>query len=319
MCLAHPQHGYYMKKDPLGVVGDFTTAPEISQLFGEMIGIWAAEEWHRIGKPSKLHLAEFGPGRGTLMSDLLRIAAVVPEFAASLSVHLVETSPALKEKQNDALSSFGGSVAWHETLDTVPDDAPLLCIGNEFLDALPIRQYVSSAGEWYNRLIGYKDDAFCFVKGDKAPFIDTQATKDNTVFEVSPVREQVIQDMVQRIKQQGGSILMIDYGNTQSAVGETFQAVRNHQYTSVLGDQGDCDLTSHVDFSSLASYVLIQEMHITLCDQNEFLNRMGVSARAQQLKNSASVTQAKDIDNALNRLLADDEMGTLFKVMEVRS
>lgn len=322
LCLAHPEYGYYMKQDPLGAAGDFTTAPEISQLFGEMIGIWVAEEWYRLGKPSKIHLVECGPGRGTLMADLLRVARMIPDFAASLHVHLVETSLTLIEKQRKALAplgrGLGEGVQWHSSLETLPTDAPIIFIGNEFLDALPIRQYIRSGNDWRERLIGY-DGKFLFLLGNKVDVADLPDADEGAIFEVSPARQQVIADMTARIKKQSGSILMIDYGHAQSGTGDTFQALGKHKFANVLENQGDVDLTSHVDFARLALDVLNQELIITICKQKEFLNRMGILSRAEQLRKNATPKQVEDINSALSRLTDDDQMGELFKVMEARS
>ncbi|HNS45024.1 MAG TPA: SAM-dependent methyltransferase [Alphaproteobacteria bacterium] len=318
LCLAHPEHGYYIKKDPLGAGGDFTTAPEISQLFGEMIGVWVAEEWHRLGSSKKLHLVECGPGRGMLMADLLRIAGMIPDFAASLHVHLVETSPSLREKQSAALSFWQKDIIWRESLADLPSDAPIVFIGNEFLDALPIRQYVRSGNDWRERLIGF-EDKFLFLLGNKIDAVDMPDAEDGAIFEVSPARQQVIDEMAARIKKQGGAILMIDYGHSKSGVGDTFQAVQKHEFANVLENQGDVDLTSHIDFARLALDILNQEIVVTLCTQDEFLRRVGVMQRAEQLKKNATVKQAEGIDAALHRFLDDDQMGTLFKVLEARS
>ncbi len=315
LCLAHPEYGYYIKQDPLGALGDFTTSPEISQLFGEMIGIWAGEQWVRLGNSQKIHLVEFGPGRGTLMADLLRIAKLIPDFAAALRVHLVETSPALRAKQKEALQDW--DVEWHDDLVSLPDNAPILMIGNEFLDALPIRQYIHIQQGWRERVIGAHNNVqLIFGIGGQVTGVDFPQARDGDIFEYAPSREAVYKKMIEKISNQGGAVLMIDYGHDRSACGDTFQAVMRHEFVDVLDHQGDADLTSHVDFERLKLQILNQEIAANISTQKDFLMRYGIVERAEQLKRSASVLQGDDIDAALHRLLDDDQMGHMFKVME---
>ncbi|MCB1559123.1 MAG: SAM-dependent methyltransferase [Alphaproteobacteria bacterium] len=320
LCLSHPEHGYYIKQDPLGSAGDFTTSPEISQLFGEMIGIWAAEQWNRLGKPDTLHLIECGPGRGTLMADLLRIAKLIPDFAASLYIHLVETSPKLRNKQKQVLE--GWNVIWHDNISTIPTAFPNLIVGNEFLDALPIRQFVFDKDGWFERVIGASNDALTFGRGGQVSGTDFPAsTKENIqgqIFEYSPAREACFAEMCEKVSAQGGAILMIDYGHTKSALGDTFQAVKSHKFVDVLENAGDADLTSHVDFERLMHKALDYKLAASCLNQSEFLMSCGIEQRARQLKEKAMQDQRRDIDLALQRLTADDQMGTLFKVLEVQ-
>lgn len=315
LCLAHPEHGYYIKQDPLGSAGDFTTAPEISQLFGEMIGIWAAEQWRSIGAPDKIHLVECGPGRGTLMADLLRIANMIPEFAAALHIHLVETSPALREKQKQALG--GWVITWHDDLDGLPQDAPILIIGNEFLDALPIKQYVKANGKWHERCIAAAHDRLEYVLGGQMHATDFPEAGEGQIYEISPVRNAVFNRMLDQIKNRSGAILMVDYGHLISAAGDTFQAVKTYQFVNPLEHQGDADLTSHVDFGKLAGLAAGRKFSVRMSTQCEFLEQTGIRARADQIKKKATELQIKDIDAALHRLLDVSRMGALFKVMEV--
>lgn len=315
LCLAHPEYGYYIKQDPLGAAGDFTTAPEISQLFGEMIGIWAAEQWTRLGSPSQIHVVEFGPGRGTLMADLLRIAKLIPDFAAALHIHLIETSPVLRAKQKGAVGDL--RVEWHDDLTSCPDNAPILIIGNEFLDALPIRQYIRIKEAWYERIIGVKNgDQLVFGIGCQVAGVDFPEARDGDIFEYSPSREAAYKNMVERMSNQGGAILMIDYGHDRSACGDTFQAVMRHEFVDVLHHQGDADLTSHVDFERLKLKIMNQEITATISTQKDFLMRLGVIERAEQLKRNATKSQVNDIDAALHRLLDGTQMGHIFKVLE---
>lgn len=316
LCLAHPEHGYYIKQDPLGAAGDFTTAPEISQLFGEMIGIWIAEKWQNLGSPSKIHLVECGPGRGTLMADALRIAKIVPNFLISLSIHLVETSPALRAKQAKALEGF--NVTWQDDLPTIPLDAPILMIGNEFLDALPIRQYLVKEGQCFERVIGLNADEDLTWGLINAPHIPP-SFENGKIFEQSSPRENFMKGVYDRIKTQSGAALMIDYGHDVSGFGDTFQAVRQHQFVDVLSHAGDADLTSHVDFGRLKQLAETQNLNVRLSGQGEFLERLGIHERAAQLKAKATSHQQSEIDAGLHRLVANDGMGQLFRVMEVNS
>jgi NADH dehydrogenase [ubiquinone] 1 alpha subcomplex assembly factor 7 len=314
LCLSHPEHGYYITRDPLGQAGDFTTAPEISQLFGEMIGIWAAEQWHELGRPNTIYIVECGPGRGTLMSDLLRIGYVIPKFLKAVQIHLIETSPSLRAKQGKVLK--GHQIVWHEDLSTLPDNAPLIVIGNEFLDALPIQQYVFKDGEWFERVIMCDGDDLIFgVCPTQFPLIPIPNQSGNSsIFEISPARENYISDISGRIKSQTGAGLIIDYGHDVSGFGDTLQAVKNHKYTDVLKECGEVDITSHVDFGRLKMLAEQSGLSVTLKSQRDFLIRMGILHRANQLEYKSNA-----IKSGLHRLIDDDKMGQLFKVMELTS
>lgn len=315
LCLSHPEHGYYTMRDPLGQAGDFTTAPEISQLFGEMIGIWAIEQWHKLGQPKAIYIVECGPGRGTLMADILRIGKVIPEFLKAAQIHLIETSPSLRAKQGEALK--GHQVVWHEDLATLPNNAPLIVIGNEFLDALPIRQYVMKDGDWFERMVGIGEDGLVFCLSP-SPCADALSLSlqgvglREKVVEISQSRENFINDISARIKTQSGAGLMIDYGHDVSQIGDTFQAVKNHEYADVLRDCGEVDLTSHVDFGRLKNISEQSGLTVTLQSQRDFLIRMGIIERAEQLKQ-----KSETVESGLYRLTDDDKMGELFRVMEI--
>lgn len=314
LCLSHPEHGYYKRQDPLGRSGDFITAPEISQMFGEMVGIWCAGAWFALGKPEKFHLVECGPGRGTLMADLLRGVGHIAGFSDAVQVHLVETSPVLRAKQKERLAHV--SPLWHDDLETLPEEGPLLFIGNEFLDALPIRQFVKGEKEWQERLIGLDETgSLQFVRGDKVSF--DRRGEDGCIAELSPAREGVMEKIYGRILKQGGGALMIDYGYTSSHNGETFQAVRRHGYTPVLDAPGEADLTSHVDFEVLANAAQKKGLVALLSDQGDFLRAMGIEIRTAALLQHAREEQKESISSGLFRLTSDAQMGTLFKVLEV--
>lgn len=315
LCLSHPEHGYYKRQDPLGGAGDFITAPEISQMFGEMVGIWCAGAWFALGKPEKFHLVECGPGRGTLMADLLRGVGHIKGFSEAVQVHLVETSPALRAKQKEALA--GIDPLWHDDFETLPEEGPLLFIGNEFLDALPIRQFVKGEDIWQERLVGLDEKGgLQFVKGKEILFDRTG--EEGSIAEQSPAREAVMEKIYERILRQKGAALMIDYGYTSSANGDTFQAVRRHGYAPVLEAVGDADLTSHVDFAVLAQAAQKKGLVVLLSDQGDFLRAMGIDIRtASLLQQASSEEQKHSIASGLIRLTGEAQMGRLFKVLEV--
>ena len=306
-CLSHPQYGYYIKQDPLGVAGDFITAPEISQMFGEMIGIWVAEQWLRLGQPKTIHLVEYGPGRGTLMADILRTVKVVSQMPQSIHIHLIETSPALRRKQIEKLADY--PVQWHEDMKGIPDDAPCIILGNEFLDALPIKQFVRQDGVWMERVLGL-DTQGEFIWGAIRHSLPDTVFPEGDVFELSPLREVVFTQICERITAQGGAALMIDYGHDVTACGDTLQAVKDHKYVDVLTHMGDADITSHVDFGVLCRIARANNLSVCLDGQGNFLKAKGIEARAARLMTK------KDVSADVRRLVDDSAMGKLFRVME---
>lgn len=318
LCLGHPVHGYYGTRDPFGAGGDFTTAPEISQMFGEIIGLWAVEVWERMGAPSPVRLIELGPGRGTLMADLLRAARVRPAFLESLTVHLVETSPRLETIQRERLRGVSAPVAWHARLDEVPA-GPAIVVGNEFLDALPIRQYVATERGWCERLVGLGEEgelAFGLSGAPAAP-LAFEATR-GAILEQAPARIAFISELAARLSRQGGAALLIDYGYEGPASGETLQAVRGHAYAAPLATPGEADLTAHVDFAALAAAARARGAATAgPVEQGEFLRGLGIETRAVRLKRAATPAQAEAVDAALGRLVGRerDQMGGLFKVL----
>jgi NADH dehydrogenase [ubiquinone] 1 alpha subcomplex assembly factor 7 len=317
--LGHPAHGYYVTRDPLGVRGDFTTAPEISQLFGESLAVWAIETWQRMGAPPRLCLVELGPGRGTLLQDLLRAAKAAPDFAAAAAVHLVETSPALRAAQAQRLDRY--APRWHQSFDTVPDDAPLLLIANELFDALPIRQFVRVGGAWHERLVGLDDDGtgFRFVlapgRSSLAAGIAPADAAEGSVFELSPASLSLMSAIASRMTARPGCALVIDYAG---GVGDTLQAVRGHARADVLVDPGESDLTAHVDFAALAR--VAREAGAAVhgpIGQGELLQRLGIMARFDALRARATDAQAKTLASGLTRLISADGMGELFRAMAI--
>ncbi|HWK87666.1 MAG TPA: SAM-dependent methyltransferase [Xanthobacteraceae bacterium] len=328
LCLSDPHHGYYTTRDPLGVSGDFTTAPEISQMFGELIGLWCAEVWRAMsaaggaarGAPQRLHLAELGPGRGTLMKDLLRAAKIVPDFLSAIDVHLVETSPVLAGRQRETLANAHPEISWHTRVEELPE-GPLIVVANEFVDALPIDQFVKTQDGWRERRIGIVDGKLAFGLDPRpVPGIDEslpprlrKAFVDSVLErrELGPVRE-----IATRIAKAGGAALIVDYGHRRTTLAHTLQAVRAHEFADPLELPGEADLTSLVDFEALADSVKQQGARPWgPISQGVFLRRLGIEPRAERLKRDADAKTRADIDAALHRLVgeAPRQMGELFK------
>ncbi len=319
MALTHPQHGYYATRDPLGARGDFITAPEVSQIFGELIGLWCADNWLRMGRPDPVILAELGPGRGTLMADMLRALRVTPDFRRALRLHLVETSPALRAKQATALAD--AEPRWHDSVSTLPQ-GPLLLVANEFLDVLPIQQFVRAADGWHERRVALTGDgvlsfALAAAPNDGAPI--PAALRDaapGSLCEVRPAAEALAAALGARLAAQGGAALFIDYGHAASACGDTLQAVRGHRRHDVLADPGEADLTAHVDFAAVACAAAAAGARAWgPVTQGAFLAAIGLAARAAALTRRATPAQAEAIAAACQRLIDPAEMGTLFKVL----
>ncbi|MBL4840284.1 MAG: class I SAM-dependent methyltransferase [Rhodospirillales bacterium] len=325
--LAHPEHGYYRKQDPFGRKGDFITAPEISQMFGELIGLWAAVTWQQMGSPRKINLVELGPGRGTLMADALRAVRNVPGLSDALTVRFVETSPVLRTHQQTAIMPYGIPATWHEAFDDIPvsGNAPMIVIGNEFFDALPIRQFERASHGWSERLVGVDANTgeLGFVRGAQTPVTDALVpatlrgtAKPGDIFESCPAAIAIADQVARRLNEVGGAALFIDYGHPHSAFGDTLQALKDHKYHPVLEQPGDADLTAHVDFAAIGRAMLEVDARIgAVLTQGTFLRMLGIEQRAELLKEGADDVQAKSIDAALARLIDADQMGTLFKVL----
>lgn len=316
LALSHPEYGYYMTRDPLGRGGDFTTAPEISQLFGEVLGAWVADIWIRMGRPERFTLLECGPGRGTLMEDMLRAVRGVEGFHRACAVHLLEISPALKSLQAEKLAPY--KPEWHADLAQVPDDLPLIVIANEFLDALPLRQFCRAEAGWAERMVGLgAEGGLEFVLRPAADLLIPAAFKDapdGTIFEISPAREGFVRGLSALLKRAGGAALLIDYGHAATAPGDTFQALRGHKFVPVLEAPGQADLTSHVDFEALARAAAGMDV-FGPAPQGRFLHNIGIAHRARYLMQKAGADQAQEIENGLKRLTDSDQMGELFKIM----
>jgi NADH dehydrogenase [ubiquinone] 1 alpha subcomplex assembly factor 7 len=321
-CLADARAGYYPTRQPIGKDGDFVTAPEISQMFGELIGAWAAAVWQAMGEPSGTIVAELGPGRGTLMADALRAWRSTPSFRDSLSVALIETSPMLRETQRETLRHSPAPLGWYERLEDVPG-GPLIVIANEFLDALPVRQLIRQGGVWRERCVtAGSRGAFAFTAGDvvgdealPSPLRDMIAD-DGAIVEVRPGAEPLLSTLARRAKQAPVAALIADYGHERSGFGDTLQAVRRHRFADPLVMPGAADLTAHVDFAALKDTAT----GLGLCGfgpmpQGEFLLRLGLAERCERLLRGATEDQKAGLASGAARLADPRQMGLLFKVL----
>lgn len=323
--LNDPEHGYYRTRDPLGLRGDFTTAPEVSQMFGELIGIWCLTVFERLGAPARFRLVELGPGRGTLMADLWRAAKIRPAFAAA-EIHLVETSPVLRRKQEETLK--GLTVRWHADFAAVAGGAdPLIVIANEFFDAMPVHQLEMTPKGWRERLVAFDpaSKSFHFIAAAAATPVcelvppELAEAEVGAIFEISPEARKLMSAIAAEIVAKGGAALVIDYGHRATALGETLQAVRGHCYYDVLADPGGADITAHVDFAALAVAARAAGAQTSgPVSQAEFLRRLGIVARAKALM-AAQPARTPQIVAGLERLIDADKMGSLFKVLMAAS
>ena len=322
LCLSHPTLGYYITQEPFGAAGDFTTAPEISQMFGELIGLWAGSVWRQMGSPQQILLVELGPGRGSMMQDALRAAHVMPEFRAAVAVHFVEVSPLLEQRQREFLGGVGVPFAWHKSLDEVPD-GPMIILANEFFDSLPVHQAVMCADGWHERVIKIDEEQklrFSIAR-DPIPLFDQLLPRGmraqiGEIFEWRA--DQTALEVGRRVRRSEGAALVIDYGHPKSGPGETLQALGKHQYVDPLATPGLVDLTAHVDFQALAEAA--ESMGARAygpVDQGEFLRRLGIESRAIALKTTAPPSKVMEIERALARLTGAGgrNMGALFKAM----
>ncbi|SIS67126.1 SAM-dependent methyltransferase, MidA family [Roseivivax lentus] len=315
-CLHHPRFGYYATRDPLGAGGDFTTAPEISQMFGELLGLALAQSWQDQGAPAHFVLAELGPGRGTLMADLLRATAAVPGFHDAAHVTLVEASPTLRLRQRETLRAHPAD--WVNAIGDLPE-APLFFVANEFFDALPVRQFLRNGPGWRERVIGLDGDDLTFGLGERAARPDLAHRMDDTeegdLVEIGHAAQGAMAELGHRIEARGGAGLVVDYGDGPS-LGDTFQAVHGHEKVSPLDTPGAADLTAHVDFAALAGAARPARAS-TPVPQGVFLERLGITARAQALARRLSGPALESHIAAHRRLTHPDEMGSLFKVMGI--
>ncbi len=324
LCLTHPQYGYYVNRDPLGAGGDFVTSPEISQMFGELIGLWMAAVWRQMGAPDNVRLIELGPGRGTLMFDALRAARVVKGFREAVVLHLVEISPALQKMQERRLESLNAAVLWHSTLDEVPA-GPCILIANEFVDALPVHQAVRLATGWHERLVDIAAEGNLAFAVAREPLPHFEAAMPRLLRQAPQGAiyewrsDSLALELGHRMRKEGAA-LIIDYGHAQVGVGDTLQAVAGHSYTDPLHDPGRADLTAHVDFEALTQCAesMGARIHGPI-RQRDLLLHLGIERRAAALKANASQEKAAEIEIALSRLIAGGSrgMGELFKAIAI--
>jgi SAM-dependent MidA family methyltransferase len=323
-CLYDGEHGYYRVRPAIGASGDFTTAPEISQVFGELLGVWAYAVWQLMKSPSPVRLIELGPGRGTLMADALRATRSLPGFQEAATVHLVETSSALRAAQAQALAGHP-NVAWHDDVAVVPD-GPAILIANEYLDCLPVRQFeYGEDGQWHERVVRLAQDGFelilsagvaginlanCEERGSGLPG-DADA---GAILELRPGIAPLLDTLAQRA--QPFAACLIDYGPARSGFGDTVQAVKQHAFAAMFGNEGEADITAHVDFAGLASNASDRGFHIHgPMPMGQWLLRMGAEARLAALTRNASPAMANTLAAGLKRLIDPSQMGALFKVL----
>jgi NADH dehydrogenase [ubiquinone] 1 alpha subcomplex assembly factor 7 len=324
LCLTHPDYGYYVSRDPLGREGDFTTAPEVSQMFGELLGLWTASVWKAMGSPSLLRLIELGPGRGTMMADALRALRVLPPLYQALSVHLIEINPVLREKQKATLSGVR-NLAWHAHIDEVPS-GPAVILANEYFDVLPIHQAVRRETGWHERTVEIDGDGRLAFGAASEPMPRfevllpplVRAAPVGAVFEWR--RDNEIMKIASRVRDQGGAALIIDYGHLRSDAGDTFQAIARHSFADPLKNPGQADVTAHVDFQALARAAedVGARVHGPVA-QGEFLTRLGIETRAVTLMAKTTPEVSDDIAAGLKRLTGTGRggMGSMFKVVAI--
>ncbi len=323
LCLFDPQHGYYTTREPFGAGGDFITAPEISQMFGELVAAWLYQAWLANGRPMPATIAEIGPGRGTLMKDMLRTwSRIDPAFFSAATFALVETSPRLAAIQRDTLGPAAARITWHESVATL-GDAPLFIVGNELFDALPIRQFVQTAAGWRERMVGLDENGvLAFFAGmaslDPALLPSGAASApQGAILELAPARNALMAEIAARISARDGAGLFIDYGYLQPGVGDTLQALKDHVFDDVLAHPGEADLTSHVDFAALSDVAQAHGLRAMTATQGSFLLAMGLLERAGNLGANADEAGRDAISAQVERLAGPDQMGDLFKVLAV--
>jgi SAM-dependent MidA family methyltransferase len=323
MCLYDPESGYYTTREPFGVSGDFTTAPEISQMFGELVAIWLFSTWHALGASSPVTLAEIGPGRGTMMKDMLRtLDRVDAGFRGKARIVMIETSPRLREIQRATLGDKAGMIEWQDTIASLPP-GPLLMVGNELFDAIPIRQYVKAGDRWCERAVGLDDSgnlAFVAAAGSLDLALlppGAAAAPDGAIAEIAPARNALMDAIAERIAAYGGAGLFLDYGYREPALGDTLQALSRHAYVDPLAEPGRADLTAHVDFFSLAQAAKAHGLDAHLMTQGEFLLGAGLAERAGKLGANTDAATRRRLKDQAERLAAPEGMGTLFKALAI--
>ncbi|APR99122.1 class I SAM-dependent methyltransferase [Wolbachia endosymbiont of Folsomia candida] len=320
--LYHQKYGYYMSKTPLGKDGDFVTAPEISQLFGEAIAVWIMHTWEKLGTPSKFSLVELGPGKGTLIHDVVRITKKYKDFFDSMSIHLVEISPVLRNIQKQTLMDI--EVNWHENIDNLPEN-PTIFLANEFFDALPIDQFIYHNGQWYeNRIVIQDDNGLKIARLSQSelalsnswiPVSRTGMTDgfNGAVVEICHAGIEILKKLEKKIYNNKGAVLIIDYGYIYPSYRSTLQSIKQHKYSNFLENVGSSDITALVNFQALKDSLKYVDCEIST--QREFLYSFGIKERAQALMKNANEAQKNRIFSEFLRLT--ENMGTLFKTIEL--
>ena len=323
LCLFDPEDGYYTTREPFGAAGDFITAPEISQMFGELVAVWLHAAWTALGRPMPVTIAEIGPGRGTLMKDMLRtLSRLDPALTNGATFAMIETSPRLTEVQKQTLGATPFAIGWHETIDTLSRQ-PIFLVGNELFDAVPIRQFVRAGAGWRERVVGLDETSelrFFAGAGSVAPTLrpdDAAAAPQGAIAEVAPARAALMAAIAERISRHGGVGLFLDYGHLQPGLGDTLQALRTHNHEDVLANPGEADLTTHVDFAALAAIVRAHGLDAHLSTQGDFLLGMGILERAGRLGADADQAARDKIADDVERLAGPQAMGELFKVLAI--
>ncbi len=323
--------GYYIRNSPIGKNGDFITSPEISQLFGEMLGIYSVDLWIKLGKPEKFNLVELGPGRATLMDDLLRATKHVEGFHQAINIHFVETNQRLMEVQKQRLKHYNLPYKWHDKVYSLPNNLPLIILANEFFDCLPINQYVREKDVWYERSVTLNLQEYHIIKTpiptslSDSLNIEHINSKDLSIVEICYPALEIIRHLAEIFRTTSGYLLAIDYGYdidplNRKSYNHTLQAVKNHKYHPIFNDIGRADLTAHVDFFALKKSALANHCKVSgSVTQGDFLKNLGINIRAEMLKKNANLQTQKEIDLGLNRLISEKQMGELFKTIAIYS
>lgn len=317
-CLSDEEAGVYASRQPIGGKGDFITSPEISQIFGELLGLWAVAVWQSMGEPARVTIAELGPGRGTLMADACRAWRGVPKFLDSGSIALIETSPVMAEAQRKTLEDASAPLHWHAALDAVPE-GPLIVLANEFVDALPIRQFIRRGRAWRERLIASDGRGGLAFVDSKAEDDDRQlphSAPEGAILETRPSARALMRELGRHAERAPLAALIVDYGHEESGFGDTLQAVRGHRFADVLADPGAADLSAHVDFADLKREAVAAGLKaFGPMPQGEFLLKLGLGERRESLLRRATQAQAEAITSAAARLVDPRQMGVLFKAL----
>ncbi len=323
--------GYYIKHNPIGKNHDFITAPEISQLFGEMLGVYCVDCWVKMGRPARFNLVELGPGRATLMDDLLRATKHVQGFHKALNLHLVDSNHPLTIIQKQRLAPYDINCTWHQAVYSLPNDDPLIIIANEFFDCLPVNQYIKHKDAWYEQAVGLHAQEFCYIHTalpkifSETLNIEHPNAKNGAVIEICRAAEEIIQHLAKLLDKSTGYLLAIDYGYDlepmkRKAYGSSIQAIKNHRFHPIFNDVGQADLTAHVDFHALKNTAVVHYAQVAgSVTQEEFLKKIGIKIRAKSLKDNATLAQQEEIDSGYNRLTDPKQMGKLFKAVTIFS